>query len=493
MSCEFHNSPVGDLKPELFWRNFYAITRVPRPSKHEGKIIAFLKGFAEEHSLECHVDKVGNVLIRKPASPGYENSPGVVLQGHMDMVCEKNGDKVFDFMTQPIELVRDGEFVRANGTTLGSDNGACLAEAMSILEDESAEHPPLECLFTMDEETGMTGAKSIEPGFLKGRYMLNLDSEDENDIYIGCAGGLDNRLEYKPEWKTSCAGACPKASAYRVCVKGLKGGHSGMEINEQRANAIKLLNRFLWNAKKEGIKFSVASMEGGNKRNAIPREACALLCCKDSELLSASAAKWQSIFWEEFKDVENKVEIVVEPSSESVERVMTQESSDRLLNAIFMIPHGVIRMSKSVPGLVETSTNLAIVRMEGDKVVFELSHRSSSETVKRAVSNRTEAIASVLGFDYSSGEGYPGWQPNVNSKLLETAKAVYRETLGKEINVKAIHAGLECGLIMEKFPGLESVSFGPTLKCVHTPDEAIVIDSVARFDKFLRAFLKALK
>lgn len=493
MSCDFHKSPVGDLKPELFWKNFYAITRIPRPSKHEEGIIEFLKGFAKEHSLECVVDKAGSVLIRKPASKGYENAPGVILQGHMDMVCEKNGDKEFDFFKQPIEIVRDGGVIRADGTSLGADNGAGVAAGLAILEDETAVHPALECFFTVDEETGMTGAKSVEPGFLSGKYLLNLDSEDENDLYIGCAGGIDSCMSFVPEWKDSCASGCPKVSAYKVTVKGLKGGHSGLEIIEQRANAIKLLARFLRTIAKDGIKYSVASFEGGNKRNAIPREASALLCCKDSELLIEAAAKYQQIFCEEFKGAENNVEVVAEASEEDVTRVMTKESRDRLLNAIMVIPHGVIRMSKAVPGLVETSTNLAIVRADGDRIAIDMSHRSSSETIKMALANRIEALAELIGFDYSRSEGYPGWQPNVDSKLLAAAVEAYKETLGHEVRVTAIHAGLECGLIMDKFPGMEAISFGPTLKGVHSPDETIDIQSVEHFSAFLKELLRKLK
>ncbi len=493
MSCNFHNSPVGNLKPELFWKHFYALTRIPRPSKHEEKVGEYLIEFAKSHSLAYKVDEVGNVIVKKNASPGYENAPGVVLQGHMDMVCEKNRNKDFDFMTQPIELKRDGNLISADGTSLGADNGAGMAAALAVLEDDSALHPPLECLFTVDEETGMTGAKFMKPGFIDGKYLLNLDSENERDIYIGCAGGIDNRMEFTPEWKDSCAKGCPKVSGYLVMIKGLRGGHSGMEINEGRANAIKLLGRFLWNLKKEGVKFSIASFTGGNKRNAIAREAQALICCKDADALKAAAKKWETIFWNEFKDVENKVEISVEPSESSVDRVLTQESSSVLLNAVFMIPHGVIRMSHAIKDLVETSTNFAIVSQEDEKIIFEMSHRSSSETVKKAVCQRTEAIAGILGFDYFSGEGYPGWQPNMDSKLLAAAKSVYKKLTGSDINVKAIHAGLECGLILEKFPEMEAVSFGPTLNGVHSPDETISISSVESFMSFLKALLQELK
>ena len=491
MTCDFEKSPVYGLKPELFWKHFFEITQVPRPSKHEEKIREYLVNFAKSKSLDYTVDKIGNVIIRKPASKGYENVPGVILQGHMDMVCEKIGDKEFDFMTQPLELIKEGNIIRANGTTLGSDNGAGVCAGLAVLEDDSIEHPALECFFTVDEETGMTGAKNLEPGLLKGKYLLNLDSEDEDIMFIGCAGGIDTFLEFIPEWKEDCK-TCENGGV-KITVKGLKGGHSGMEINEGRANALKLIARFLFNLRKvEDVKFKISSIIGGNKHNAIPREAEAVICTHDFEKVKAEAEKWQKIFAEEFKYVEDGIEIIVEEIS-NVGKVMTKESADKLLNTIWAIPHGVIRMDRAVKDLVETSTNLAILSKEGDNFKFEMSHRSSYESVKRAVCNRTEALGNLIGLKYSEDEGYPAWQPNFESKLSKIAQKAYKDSIGKDIIITVIHAGLECGIIMEKYPGMEAVSFGPTLRNVHTPDEHIEIESVEHFFKFLVKLLKDMK
>lgn len=484
----FEQSPWANLKPESFWRHFYALTQIPRPSKDEGKAADYLIDFAKKNNLEWKKDAVGNVLISKKGSSGYENSQIVILQSHMDMVCEKNNDVDFDFATQPLKIAVKGDFVCAEGTSLGADNGAGMAASLAVLEDASAVHPPLECLFTMDEETGMTGAKGMEKGLIKGRQLLNLDSEAEGDIYIGCAGGIDNYLVYTPEFETP---SLPNTA--KVVVKGLKGGHSGLEIIQGRANAIKLLARFLLNAKDEGIKWSLASFEGGNKRNAIPREAQAVIFFEDKSALDKSAEKWKSIFTSEFKDIENSVEIVIEPYDNKFEKVLTQKTSNILLSAICVLHHGVVRMDHHLEDLVESSSNLAIVKFDGTKFNFEISHRSSTESVKMAISRKTQALAEIIGFEYSKGEGYPGWQPNMESRLLRVAKEEYKKLYNKEINVKAIHAGLECGLIMEQYPGLDAVSFGPNLAGVHSPDETMQISSVPNFYNFLLAYLKGLK
>ena len=484
----FEQSPWGQLKPESFWRHFYALTQIPRPSKDEGKVADYLIDFAKKNNLECKKDAIGNVLIAKKGTAGYENSQIVILQSHMDMVCEKNNDVDFDFDTQALKIGVKGDFVYAEGTSLGADNGAGIAASLAVLEDNSAVHPPLECLFTMDEETGMTGAKEMEKGFIKGRQLLNLDSEAEGDIYIGCAGGIDNRLAYTPEFETPSL-----PNAVKITLKGLKGGHSGLEINQGRANAIKLLSRFLVNMKDEGIKWALASFDGGNKRNAIPREAEAVIFFEDKSALVKSAEKWKSVFTDEFKGIENSVEIVIGEPEKSFERVLTQKSSNLLLNAISVLHHGVVRMDHNLEDLVESSSNLAIIKFDGSKFNFEISHRSSTASVKMAISRRTQALAEVLGFEYSKGEGYPGWQPNMESRLLRVAKEEYKKLYNKEINVKAIHAGLECGLIMEQYPGLDAVSFGPNLAGVHSPDETMQISSVPLFYNFLLVYLKGLK
>lgn len=489
MSVNFESGPFAKLKPELFWRHFYAITQIPHPSKSESGIADYAVEFAKAHNIEWKKDEVGNVLLSKAGTAGYENSPIVTLQAHMDMVPEKEPSIDFDFTKDPLRVVLNGDIVSAEGTTLGADNGVGVAAALAIFEDPDLEHPPLEAFFTMDEETGMTGAKNLSPDFLKGRRMLNLDSEEEGDIYIGCAGGIDNYLVFTPEFeKPKCA------DAVKVTIKGLKGGHSGIEINEGRANAIKLLGRFLWNLKTDGFHWGMASFIGGNKRNAIPREASAVLtCAADVDALQKAADTWRAVYADEFKNVEDNIQIIIERIPFNFDKILTEESAEKLLNAVFILHHGVVRMSHSIKDLVETSTNLAIIEMVDDKFKFHISHRSSSATVKNAISQRTEAFAKLLGFEYSKAEGYPGWEPNVESPLLKVGSKVYKEMFGDEIKVKAIHAGLECGLIMEKYPDLDAVSFGPTLKGVHTTEECVNVNSVANFYRFLTAYLKALK
>lgn len=494
------NTPFKGLKPENFWKHFYALTQIPRPSKHEEKAGDYLVEFAEKQGLEYERDQVGNVLIRKKASAGKENLPGVILQSHFDMVTEKNRGLDFDFMTQPLNVKtktvkidgKDELVVYAEGTSLGADNGVGVAASLAVLEDGSLEHPPLECLFTMDEETGMTGAKNLSADFLKGKRLLNLDSEDENDLYIGCAGGVDNRLVFHTETVKPVM-----TKAVKLMLKGLRGGHSGLNIHEGRGNAVKLLGRFLWNLEPSGIPFELAWFSGGNKRNAIAREAEALIVTDKPEEVKKFAEKWTAIYADEFEGIENlegsglKLTIAAE-DAEVPGQVLSSVSARRLLDSIFIIPHGVIRMSAAIAGLVETSTNLAIVRPENGDYIYDMSHRSSSATVKEAVSQRTEAISEMLGFDYSKGDGYPGWQPNMHSPLLLAAGETYKKLFNREAHVKAIHAGLECGLILEKYPGMDAISFGPTLKDVHSPDEMLVVRSVDVFWPFLVELLKVL-
>ena len=478
-----------DLKPAGVFHYFEEICQVPRPSKKEEKIIAFLKAFGEKHKLETKVDEAGNVLIKKPATPGMENRKTVVLQSHIDMVCEKNNDVKHDFLTDPIETEIDGEWLKAKGTTLGADNGIGVATELAILADDSIEHGPVECLFTVDEETGLTGAFALQEGFMSGDILLNLDSEDEGELFIGCAGGIDSVAEFTYKEVDVPAGYfCCK-----VQVKGLKGGHSGGDIHLGLGNANKLLNRFLSQTFKKYDMY-LCEIDGGNLRNAIPREAYAVFAVP-----SGSKAGFEAFYKEfagelaaeaKFREPNFKIGIEEVPAA-SVIDAATQRN---LLYALVGLPNGVIEMSLAMPGLVETSTNLASVKFEGDdRIVVTTSQRSSVESAKVYASQMIESVFALAGAEVSHSEGYPGWAPNPQSKLLEITVASYEKLFGVKPKVRAIHAGLECGLFLEKYPHLEMVSFGPTLRGVHSPDERLEIATVPKFWDLLADILKKVE
>ena len=478
-----------DLKPAGVFHYFEEICQVPRPSKKEEKIIAFLKAFGEKHKLETKVDEAGNVLIKKPATPGMENRKTVVLQSHVDMVCEKNNDVKHDFLTDPIETEIDGEWLKAKGTTLGADNGIGVATELAILADDSIEHGPVECLFTVDEETGLTGAFALQEGFMSGDILLNLDSEDEGELFIGCAGGIDSVAEFTYKEVDVPAGYfCCK-----VQVKGLKGGHSGGDIHLGLGNANKLLNRFLSQTFKKYDMY-LCEIDGGNLRNAIPREAYAVFAVP-----SGSKAGFEAFYKEfagelaaeaKFREPNFKIGIEEVPAA-SVIDAATQRN---LLYALVGLPNGVIEMSLAMPGLVETSTNLASVKFEGDdRIVVTTSQRSSVESAKVYASQMIESVFALAGAEVSHSEGYPGWAPNPQSKLLEITVASYEKLFGVKPKVRAIHAGLECGLFLEKYPHLEMVSFGPTLRGVHSPDERLEIATVPKFWDLLADILKKVE
>ncbi len=463
------------LKPEAVWGYFEEICQVPRPSKKEGKIIAYLLDWAKKHNLEARRDEAGNVVIKKPATPGRENAPTVVLQAHMDMVCEKNSDTVHDFDKDPIRPYVDGEWVRAHGTTLGADDGIGMAAQMAVLTSTDIAHGPIECLFTVDEETGLTGAFALQPGFISGNILLNLDSEDEGEMFIGCAGGIDTviRLNYNLE-KTDANGF-----AVQVQVKGLQGGHSGDDINKGRGNAIKILNRFLWDLnKKHGIR--LAKLEGGNLRNAIAREATATF------VIDARHKEDVRVDFNVYAAEMEKVWAITEPglqlaleSTELPAEVLTAHDTEALINSLYACPHGVFSMSYRMPGLVETSTNLAAVRFtEGNSILITTSQRSDVDSEKFNIANMVEAVFKMAGASVEHGEGYPGWAPNPNSPVVKVAVESYKRLFGKEPIVRSIHAGLECGLFLEKYPNMDMVSFGPTLRGVHSPDEKVNIKTV---------------
>lgn len=478
------------LKPEKLWSYFEAICQIPRPSRKEEKIGAWLMEFARLHQLEARQDETGNVLISKPASKGREQVPGVVLQSHMDMVCEKNSDTVHDFDKDPIRPYIDGEWVKARGTTLGADDGIGMAAALAVLTSDDIQHGPVECLFTVDEETGLTGAFALKPGFFKGRILLNLDSEDEGEMFIGCAGGVDTvvRLPYR---KTVVPA---HQFAVRVSVKGLQGGHSGDDINKGRGNAVKILNRFAWEMnRKYGILLGV--FEGGNLRNAIAREASAVFVFDEAakEGMRADFNIYAAETEEVWKVTEPGLALELE-SAELPDAVLDRESTSKLLDALYACPHGVFSMSYRMPGMVETSTNLAAVRfVENDTVLITTSQRSDLNSEKMNIAQMVEAVFRLAGAEVEHGEGYPGWAPNPNSAILQIAVDSYKRLFGKEPVVRSIHAGLECGLFLEKYPDMDMISFGPTLRGVHSPDEKVNIETVEKWWKHLVDILENLK
>ena len=463
------------LQPSAVWEYFEEICQVPRPSKKEGKIMVFLLDWAKKHDLEACRDEAGNVLIKKPAAPGRENAPTVVLQAHMDMVCEKNSDTAHDFDKDPIRPYVDGEWVRAKGTTLGADDGIGMAAMMAVLTSKDIAHGPVECLFTVDEETGLTGAFALRPGFVSGNILLNLDSEDEGEMFIGCAGGIDTVVRMKYETESA---PCD-AFALKVQVKGLQGGHSGDDINKGRGNAIKILNRFLWDLNaKYGIR--LALLEGGNLRNAIAREAWAVCVIDGNHKEDARVAF--NVYMAEMENVWRVTEPGLQLSLESADTpslVLTKKDTDALLNALYACPHGVFSMSYRMPGLVETSTNLAAVRFEKENtVLITTSQRSDVDSEKMNIANMVEAVFKMAGAEVEHSEGYPGWAPNPDSPVVKVAVESYKRLFGKAPVVRSIHAGLECGLFLEKYPKMDMVSFGPTLRGVHSPDEKVNIKTV---------------
>ncbi len=480
---------IQDLQPRQVWEQFDAITRVPRPSKKEERIIEFLIDFARKHNLEYQRDEIGNVVIRKPATAGYEEHKTIILQSHMDMVCEKNSDVDFDFNTQPISAVVDGEWVRAEGTTLGADCGIGMAAAMALLLDEEAEHGPIEALFTVDEETGLTGAFNLGEGMLTGKYLLNLDSEDEGEIFIGCAGGVDTVATFSVEYEKSPA----DYTFYRFDVADLVGGHSGDDINKGRANSNKLTARLLLEAQNEyGARMSY--FDGGNLRNAIPREAYAIVGVPNAmkEKFEARATQYMADVKEEFHFTEPDMRLTLNeiPAAEEVLDLKSQKS---LLAALVGVPNGVLEMSAAIPGLVETSTNLASVKFPAkNKIVVTTSQRSSVESAKLYAKLAVESVFLLAGADVAHSDGYPGWAPNPDSLLLKRTVESYVRLFGVEPKVKAVHAGLECGLFLEKYPHLEMVSFGPTLRGVHSPDERLEIATVDKFWQHLKDVVKNL-
>lgn len=476
---------IFKLEPTQVWKNFHSITQIPHPSKKERALGQFIHDFGKKLGLESTIDEVGNVLIRKPATPGMENRKAVVLQAHFDMVPQKNSDVEHDFEKDPIEAYIDGEWVTANGTTLGADDGIGCAAAMAVLESKDVQHGPLEALFTIDEETGMTGAFGLKPNVLRGDILLNLDSEDEGQLYVGCAGGLDADIRFKFKKETVPANTV----AYKLLVTGLKGGHSGMDIALGRANSIKLAMRFLYNAQKLGVR--MGEIDGGGMRNAIPREAVVGLVVPKEKVseFEKLAADYNTLYRNEFAATEPNLSLKVEKSA-APSFVMDAPTQGGVIRAFYGCPNGVVRMSDAMPGLVETSSNLAIVRTSGDEVQGCCLLRSSVDSFKDALADRMAGIFELAGAEIKFSGAYPGWKPNPNSPILKTMQDVYSNKFGKTPEIKAIHAGLECGLLGGVYPNLDMISFGPTIRSPHSPDEKVNIKSVGLFWEFLVEVLK---
>ncbi len=479
---------MNNLEPKEVFSIFHQITRIPRPSKHEEQISAWLQQFAAEHGIECQVDHAMNVIMRVPATPGYESHPGVILQAHMDMVCEKNKDVEHDFMVNPIETYVEGDWLKARGTTLGADNGIGIAMALAAITSPTLQHPQIECLFTVDEETGLTGADQLRDGCLTGSRLINLDSEDDGQIFIGCAGGIDTlaKMHYVAE---------PLSGSFfpaHIRVSGLMGGHSGDDINKGRGNANKILVRFLFHLMQK-TDLHVSHIDGGNLRNAIAREAEAIIAVPFSykEQLRIDFNCFAAEIEDEIKDIEKDIHLSLESTDMPTEFV-PQAQMNNLIRALYACPHGVYAMSKDMPGLVETSSNLASIKTKDGYIEVNTSQRSSVESQKHHMKNMVECALALACDEVTHGDGYPGWKPNVHSPLLDIVRSSYVTLFNDEPKVLAIHAGLECGLFLEKYPHWDMVSVGPQMYGVHSPQERLSISSTARCWQWLQHTLSQL-
>ena len=477
---------IKNLEPKEVWKNFYSLTRVPRPSKHEEKIQDFMLQFGDDLGLETFRDKIGNIIIRKPATPGMEDRKGIILQAHLDMVPQKNTATKHDFETDPILAVIDGEWVKAKGTTLGSDNGIGVAAIMTVLASKDIPHGPIEALFTCDEETGMTGANGLKPGILKGDILLNLDSEDEGELYIGCAGGVDVTADFNYKEVE----VPPFYVPYRISLTGLKGGHSGLDINLGRGNANKILNQLLLQA---AGKFDarLAHFEGGNLRNAIPREAFATVVIPESK--KTEFKEFIADFEENAKTMFREADpglIITVNTTKMPFHLVDEDSQSRLYKALDEVPNGMISMIKDMPDVVETSTNLAIVKSKEGSIFVACLLRSSVDDNKMKLADQMSGIFNSAGAKTEVSGEYPGWKPDIHSPILETMKEVYRIHFGKIPAVKVIHAGLECGILGSQYPHWDMISFGPTIRGPHSPDEKVHIGSVGLFWEYLVETLK---
>ena len=480
------------LEPKNVWKHFAEILKIPRESKNEAKAAEYVEKVAKEKGCEIKRDDLGNVVVKVPATKGYEDKPIVVIQGHLDMVCEKNKSKEHDFAKDPITAVKEGDWITADDTTLGADNGIAIAAGLAIIEDEDAVHGPLELFFTVDEESGMSGVKKMSGTLLEGRTLLNLDSEEDGILYIGCAGGVDTKMSIDVKKEKAPEGYVPML----LNIGGLKGGHSGCDIHLGRGNAIKLLARALvyLGEKVKEADFRVASLDGGNKRNAIPRESEATLYLdpkakgKMEEALKTLEDEWKI----EFKIQEPGIALTLKEEGAKPGDVVAKEDYERIIQLLYTQPNGALQYSAAIEGLVETSTNLGVVHLEGNTVTSTSLTRSSLESAKASVAAQMRIIGNMIGAKVDQEAGYPGWNPNLDSNVLNKSKEVYKEMYGEEPEVKAIHAGLECAIIGGKVPGMDMISYGPTITGPHSPDEKLQISTVPKFYKYTKALLKAL-
>ena len=480
------SSNLGGLNPSGLWKNFESLCNIPHPSKKEGEIIEFMKKFGENLGLETLVDEIGNVIIKKPATAGMENKKGIILQGHLDMVPQKNSDIDHDFEKDPIDAYVDGDWVTAKGTTLGADNGIGVAAAMSVLESKDLVHGPVEGLFTIDEETGMTGAFNLQPGVLDGDILLNMDSEDEGELYVGCAGGTNANASF-PYTEESVQG---NGKAYKLNLTGLKGGHSGLDIPLGRGNANKLIFRFMRYAAKE-FGLQLADVDAGSLRNAIPREAFAtvVVSADKASAFEAGLKEYENIYKKELKSVEPNLSFTVE-TTDMPSKVIDADTQSRLFNAIYACPNGVIRMSNEMEGLVETSINLSTVKSVDQTIAIQCLIRSSVDSAKDDLENMVEGVFQLAGADIIFDGQYPGWKPNMDSEILKVMQDVYNNKYGKIPKIMGIHAGLECGILGSGYPHWDMISFGPTIRFPHSPDEKVNIETVGKFWDFLVETLK---
>lgn len=477
------------LEPKSVWKHFYDINQIPRCSKNEEAACTFIKNLADGLNLKYKEDETGNIVIFKPGTKGMEDRPTVIIQGHVDMVCEKNKGTEHNFDTDAIKmLIKDG-WVEADGTTLGADNAIGLCMGLALLTEEGIAHPPLEILCTVDEETGMTGALGLKDGFLDGKIMLNLDTEEEGALYIGCAGGMHTVMTQKIEWENRPAAH----KTVSVKIKGLRGGHSGLNIVDQYGNAIKLISRMLY-AVQEQTPFLVSAVNGGTAHNAIPREAEVVLCVDEAAYaqLQKTAKEFQTILTSEFKAVESNISFSIEEVA-TVEKTFSAAQSARIINFLYSIPHGVYAMSHDVEGLVETSTNMAVIETRKEELYLLTSQRSSVASSIIDMGGKVRAAALLAGFTAEHGDGYPAWQPNAASPILAVCKDVYAKKYGSQPEIKAVHAGLECGIIGEIYPDMDMISLGPDITGAHSPDERVRVESVNSIWEYLLEILKEIK
>jgi dipeptidase D len=479
---------VRNLEPKALWNNFADLNAVPRPSKKEEKVIEFMLNFGKSLNLETFQDKIGNVIIKKPASKGMEDRTTVILQSHLDMVHQKNGDTIFDFDTQGIEMSIDGDWVTANGTTLGADNGIGVASIMALLTSTDIPHPALEAMLTIDEETGMTGAKYLDGSKYEGKILLNLDTEDDDELSIGCAGGIDTNTSYNYALEDIKS----DSAIYEISIKGLLGGHSGMDIDKGRGNANKLMTRILFKLKSE-VEFQLISFDGGSLRNAIPREATSIIAVSngDKSKVETIVNDFISLLKFELKTVENHL-VITFNNTNSNDKAIAKNDFIKIINTLYSAPNGVFRMSPDIDGLVESSSSLARVILKDGSFITQSLQRSSVESTKADVANTIRASFENMGAEVVQSGDYPGWQPNPNSTILTIMTDLYRKLFNEEPKVKACHAGLECGILGEHLPGVDMISFGPNIRAAHSPDEKVQISSVQKYWGYLLEVLLAI-